>query len=170
MAEDGRDERPVADSHDELIQLRIEFEGSITSLERLAAGVRRYMGAPSTAIVVTVLIVVWAGANAALGRRAFDPAPFDAMNTVCTVAALIATLLILAGQRREDEAAKRIASLTLHLAAESEQKIAKLIQLLEEQRRDNPTMPNRHDPEAEQMGASASPRQVLERLSESESR
>jgi len=168
MTKDGRDERPAADSHDELIQMSAEFEGSTTSLQRLAAWIRCYLGAPVTAILVTGLIIVWVVANIALGRHAYDPRPFDALNTVCTVAALIATLLILAGQRREDEAAKRIARLTLHLAAESEQKIAKLIQLLEEQRRDNPTMPNRHDPEAEQMGASASPRQVLERLNESE--
>jgi uncharacterized membrane protein len=169
MAEDRRDERPAADSHDELIQMRAEFEGSTTSLQRLAAQLRYSMGAPATALLVTGLIMVWVVANTALGRHALDPGPFEALNTVCTVAALIATLLILAGQRREDEAARRIARLTLHLAAESEQKIAKLIQLLEEQRRDNPTMPDRHDPEAEQMGASASPRQVLERLNESES-
>jgi uncharacterized membrane protein len=168
MVEHGRDETPAVDSHDELIQMRVEFEGSTTPLQRLAAQIRCHMGAPITALLVTALILVWAVANVALGRRAYDPAPFEAMNTVCTVAALIATLLILAGQRREDEAAKRIARLTLHLAAESEQKIAKLIQLIEEQRRDNPTMRDRHDPEAEQMGASASPRQVLERLNESE--
>jgi uncharacterized membrane protein len=168
MAEHGKDERPTADSHDELIQMRADFEGATTPLQRLAARIRCHMGAPVTALVVTVLAIVWAVANTALGARAYDPAPFAALNSVCTVAALIATLLILAGQRREDEAAKRIARLTLHLAAESEQKIAKLIQLLEEQRRDNPTLPDRHDPEAEQMGASASPRQVLERLGESQ--
>ena len=85
-----------------------------------------------------------------------------------SVGALIATILILAGQSREDEAARRVARLTLHLAAESEQKIAKLIRLVEEQRRDSAVIPDRPDPEAEQMSSPAGPRAVLERLEEEE--
>ena len=169
MVEDQEDKRSSADPHDELIKLRAEFDESTTPLQRFAARIRCYLGAPLSVAWVVAAIGVWAIANAAYGRHAYDPVPFEDLNTVATVAALIVTLLILAGQRREDEAARRIARLTLHLAAESEQKIAKLIQLLEEQRRDNAAIPDRRDEEAEQMGASASLRQVLERLESDES-
>ena len=169
MAENDIQRGSETDPHDELNELRSEFERSTTTLQHFAGRVRCYLGAPLTAILVTLACLVWALVNTALGRHAFDPAPFGFLNTLGTVGALIATLLILAGQRREDEAARRISRLTLHLAAESEQKIAKLIQLVEEQRRDSPAMPDRHDPQAEQMGSPAGPRRVLERLEASES-
>ena len=98
------------------------------------------------------------------GRIAFDPAPYGYLNTLVSVGALVVTILILAGQRREDEATKRVIRLTLHLVAESEEKVAKLIQLVEEQRRDSTSLENRTDAEAERLASPARPRQVLERL------
>jgi uncharacterized membrane protein len=65
-------------------------------------------------------------------------------------------VLILATQRREDQLAQRREQLTLELAILGEQKTAKIIQLLEESRQDNPQVHDRHDPEAEAMAASES--------------
>jgi uncharacterized membrane protein len=123
-----------------------------------------YLAAPASALVVALAAAAWAIANAVFGRRAWDPPPFAALETFATVAALITTILILAGQRREDQAAEKRARLTLHLVAESEQKIAKLIGLLEEQRRDSVALHDRHDPEAEEMASPAAPKEFLERL------
>ena len=168
MTEDDRPPSNGGDPHDELLRLRAEFEQSTTGLQRSMTHIRRHLSAPAAVIIAILVVAVWTIWNVALGRGAFDPAPYPALNTVVSVGALIATILILAGQSREDEAAKRIARLTLHLAAESEQKVAKLIQLVEEQRRDSAVMPNRADEEAEQMSSPAGPRAVLERLENEE--
>ena len=56
--------------------------------------------------------------------------------------------------------------LILELAILSEQKIAKVIQLLEESRRDNPNMLNRRDPEAETMGRAADTQSVLNAITD----
>ena len=56
--------------------------------------------------------------------------------------------------------------LILELAILSEQKIAKVIQLLEESRRDNPVLRNRLDPEAETMGRAANTQSVLNAITE----
>ena len=168
MADDEGDGR--SDPHKELNKLRDEFEQSTTPLQRLVARIRCQLGSPGMVLLVGGAALAWVLVNTAFGRHAFDPPPFDTLETFATVAALLATILILAGQRREDEAARRISRLTLHLAAESEQKIAKLIGLMEEQRRDSTTMPDHHDPEAEQMAAPVGPRQVLERLEADEER
>jgi hypothetical protein len=56
--------------------------------------------------------------------------------------------------------------LTLELAILSEQKTAKVIQLLEESRRDNPLIRNRVDQEAEAMAQPADPRSVLDAIKE----
>jgi uncharacterized membrane protein len=54
----------------------------------------------------------------------------------------------------------------LELAILSEQKTAKVIQLLEESRRDNPLILNRVDQEAEAMAQPADPQSVLDTIKE----
>ena len=77
------------------------------------------------------------------------------------------TVLILTTQRREDEMAGHREQLTLELAILSEQKSAKIIALLEELRRDNPMIRDRHDAEAEALSTPADPNSVLEAIKES---
>ena len=48
----------------------------------------------------------------------------------------------------------------------SEQKIAKIIDLLEEQRRENPLLPTRDDQEASAMAQASDPDRVLDRIIE----
>ena len=50
----------------------------------------------------------------------------------------------------------------------SEQKTAKVIELLEESRRDNPLIQNRVDQEAEAMAKPADPKTVLEAIKETD--
>ena len=65
-------------------------------------------------------------------------------------------------QRHENRLAEHRAQLTLQLAMVSEQKIAKLIELVERQRFDNPQMANRIDREAQEMAQSADPAAILQ--------
>jgi uncharacterized membrane protein len=77
---------------------------------------------------------------------------------------LYIVVLILATQRREYQLAQLREQLTLELAILSEQKAAKVIQLLEESRRDNPLIRNRVDQEAEAMAQPADPQSVLDAI------
>ena len=95
-----------------------------------------------------------------LGYRAPDPPPFSWLGAV-SLASLYIVVLILATQRREDQLTQRREQLTLELAILSEQKTAKIIQLLEESRRDNPQVQDRNDPEAEARAQPADPGSVL---------
>jgi hypothetical protein len=52
------------------------------------------------------------------------------------------------------------------MATLCEQKIAKVIALIEEQRRDSPNLESRPDPEADAMAAATDPKAVLHRISE----
>ncbi len=78
------------------------------------------------------------------------------------------TVLILTTQRREDQLAGYREQLTLELAILSEQKSAKIIALLEEMRRDSPTLRNRVDEEAAAMAIAADPQAVLDAIKDSE--
>lgn len=75
-------------------------------------------------------------------------------------------VLILATQQREYQLAQLREQLTLELAILSEQKTAKVVQLLEESRRDNPLIRNRVDQEAEAMAQPADPQSLLDAIKE----
>ena len=54
-------------------------------------------------------------------------------------------ILILSTQRRADQLAELREQMTLELASVTERKVAKVIELIEELRRDSPTLKNRTD-------------------------
>jgi uncharacterized membrane protein len=114
---------------------------------------------------LAVAIAAWIGMNVAgvvLGHRAIDPPPFPWLQGVLTVMALYVTLIILTTQRRDDRLSAHREQQILRLSMLAEQKIAKAIALLEENRRDNPMMRNRVDTEALAMAIPADPGEVLQ--------
>ncbi len=71
---------------------------------------------------------------------------------------------VLIRQKRQEELAEQRAQLSVQINLISEQKIAKLISLVEELREDLPGVHNRRDPEAEVMEKATDPREVLQTL------
>ena len=71
--------------------------------------------------------------------------------------------MILASQRRENLLVQQRKFLRLERAILTEQNIAKVIELLEEVRRDNPFIRDRVDQEAQTMAQPADPQSVLRR-------
>ncbi|MGI4764870.1 MAG: DUF1003 domain-containing protein [Janthinobacterium lividum] len=78
-----------------------------------------------------------------MGYQPWDELPFAWMQGATGVAALYMTILILVTQRREDQLASHREQLTLELGILSEQKAAKIIELLGESRRDLPHVRDR---------------------------
>jgi uncharacterized membrane protein len=140
---------------------------SHSPLQRLVSRFTRTIYNPRAAAVVLLAVLLWVILNTVaprIGLQAFDGPPFAYLQVAASVVALFTTLLILATQSREEEAGRHRSQLTLQLASLSEQKIAKVIELLEEQRRDNPQLASRRDPQADEMSKPADPAQVLDRI------
>ncbi len=76
-------------------------------------------------------------------------------------------MLIHATRFREDQLAGHREQLTLELAILGKQKSAKIIELLEEMRRDDPSLRNRVDHEAAAMSTPADPQAVLDAIKDS---
>ena len=89
--------------------------------------------------------------------------PLLLASSVATLA-LYVTLTILASQRRADQLASRREQLTLELAIIAERKTAKIIELIEELRRDHPELRDRIDDQAQAMSAPADAQAVLDAL------
>ena len=77
------------------------------------------------------------------------------------MASLFIAVLILTTQRREGQLANHRAQLTLEIAILAERKSAKAIELLEELRRDSPTLVDRYDGQAHAMSAPTDHQSVL---------
>lgn len=95
-----------------------------------------------------------------------DPPPFAWLQDGITIAGFALALMILSTQNRQSRVEERHAQLDLQVNLLAEQKIAKIIALLEELRRDLPNVKNRHDAEAESMQEAADPLAVLNALEE----
>jgi uncharacterized membrane protein len=167
MAETQADH--VENTVQRMAELHAQHANDLSALHRRIVMTTGILSRPSVIGAVILAMVGWMGLNLAapaLGLQAVDPPPFGWLEMAAAVAALPTTLLILATQRREEEMARLRSQLTLQLASLSEQKIAKVIRLLEEQRRENPLLSNRHDAEASDMAQPADPRRVLDRIIE----
>jgi uncharacterized membrane protein len=95
-----------------------------------------------------------------------DPPPFTWLQDGITIAGFALALMILSTQNRQSRVEERHAQLDLQVNLLAEQKIAKIIALLEELRRDLPNVKNRYDAEAESMQEAADPLAVLNALEE----
>ena len=152
-----------------IARLHAEHQGEATTSQRLAERLTAGAGRPRSLMVLTVLMVGWMAVNlavAALGHKPWDDPPFAWLQGATGVAALYMTILILVTQRREDQLASHREQLTLELGILSEQKAAKIIELLEELRRDMPHVRDRVDDEAVAMSAPADPEAVLNAIKE----
>jgi uncharacterized membrane protein len=150
-------------------RLNAEHRRDATPLQRAVERLTTMLGRPGILGVLTIIVALWVGVNllaAAFGYRAVDPPPFSELAGAVSLASLYMVVLILATQRREDQLAQHREQLILELALLSEQKTAKVIELLEEFRRDNPLIHNRVDQQADAMAQPADPQQMLDAIKE----
>ena len=151
------------------IRLITEHHQNATPVQRAVDHITALVGRPGFLGVLAVIVASWISLNLladALGYRPIDPPPFSWLEDAVSLASLFMVISILATQRREDQLAQLHEQLNLELAILSEQKTAKVIQLLEESRRDNPLIRNRVDQVAEAMAQPADPQSVLDAIKE----
>ncbi|CAN5605209.1 DUF1003 domain-containing protein [soil metagenome] len=152
--------RHVEDSVDAVAKLHREHYGSATGLQRSIDKVTERLGRPAAPLALMTVVIGWAAYAAWRGGGAVDQPAFAWLELAATVAAFLVSILILVTQRREDQLADRRAQLTLELALLADRKSAKIIQLLEELRRDQPDVADRIDAESDDMAKPTDPEAV----------
>lgn len=169
---DLRDAAQLAqvEEHAETIAaIRARAESQRSSTQRYVEAFTATIGRPSTIIILLALLGVWIAWNAydhAAGHKALDPPPFFWLQgAVALYAALISTF-VLATQNREKRHAEQRAYLELQVNLLAEQKTAKIIELLEELRRDMPSVRDRVDHQANAMQLPVDTAAVLNVLEE----
>jgi uncharacterized membrane protein len=154
--------RHVEESVRSVAELHIEHYATATVLDRILERATAVVGHPVTLGATAGVALIWLVGKIiepGLGLSLTDPPAW--LDRAVGLASIYLVLLILATQRRADRLAQRRDQLTLELALVNEQKIAKVVELLEELRRDHPQIADRLDSEAEAMAESADPASVL---------
>ena len=157
------------DVTDGTVHLHAAHREETTALQATLDRITAWFGWPGFSIVVAAAIGFWLTANLLATHyriTPIDPPPFIGLQVALSVGALLMVTLILTTQRREDQLATRRAQMILELAILNDQKISKVIALIEEQRRDNPAVPDRLDGQAMTMSRPADPVAVLEAIKE----
>jgi uncharacterized membrane protein len=154
-----------------IAQLHTEHYRNVTPVEKRISAIAGLLVRPSSIIAFTVLVGGWVALNllgAGFGYPPLDPVPFAGLAMAASVASFYLMVLVLATQRQEDRLAELREQLTLQVALLSERKTAKVIELLEELRRDLPLVHNRADPQAEAMAQPADTGQVVGAIKETQ--
>jgi uncharacterized membrane protein len=151
---------------DAIASVHVRHQRQATRAQRFVEGTVAWVVRPGFIVLLTIFVAGWIAANLILAAkgRAFDPPPFPILQDIGTLTALYITVLILITTQREKEIGEHREQLTLELAILSEQKSAKIIQLIEEARRDNPLIDDRHDAEAAELAVPADPEAVLDAI------
>ncbi len=150
-----------------MAKLHAQHYSAATPLQKFAEKLTVQAARPSFTVAITLIVLGWIALNLTLqdiGLHALDTPPFSWLQGAATLTALYITSLILTTQHREDQLASHRAQLTLQLGILSEKKSAKIIELLEELRRDSPRLANRVDADAEILSMPADPKMVLDAI------
>jgi uncharacterized membrane protein len=134
-------------------------------LERLS----RIVGQPIYLMALLSVVGVWVGFNIAapaLGWRAFDRPPFQWLQGLLTLVALLTATTVLIAQNRGAKLEQQREHLDLQINLLTEQKVTRLILLLEELRRDLPMVRDREDAQTRVLQEPTDTAQVISALKE----
>lgn len=155
------------DNVEAITSLRARAEKGVSRHQRRIERVTALLGRPPSVYVILATVATWIATNlvtASLGGRPLDPPPFVWLQGLVGLGALLMTIAILTTQNRQNRDAGDRGQLDLQINLVAEQKVAKLIALLEELRRDLPTVRDRIDEMAEVMKEPVDPHAVLSAL------
>jgi len=159
---------PVARNISDILELESRELARTTRAQLWMATLSVWLARPVFPIGLLTFVIAWIVLNTAapLGGQRFDPPPFHWLEGLLTLTALLTTTVVLIGQGRQSALAAQRAHLDLQINLLTEQKVSKLIHLIEELRADLPGVRERYDPHASQLKKPTDPAQVAAALKE----
>ena len=166
-AESGLD--PINQNVEAILAFYTREEQKISRSQRVLETISGFVGRPAFLVSSLLFVALWIVANVfapKLGWAVFDPPPFAWLQGIFSLGALLTTTVVLIKQNRLGKLEELRAHLDLQVNLLAEQKATKLIDLIEELRRDLPMVKDRSDPEAAALQQPTDPNVVLATLDE----
>ncbi len=151
----------------DIIELQRREDQAVPVAQRRLERISALLARPLYLVLLIAGVALWIGIDLlqlSLRWRAFDPPPFSWLQGLVALIALFTSTVVLIGQRRQIRLSEQRAHLDLQINLLTEQKVTKLIHLLEELRRDMPMVRDRHDPHVTALKEQADAAQVLSAL------
>ena len=143
-----------------------QAQSASPALHRLER-VSRLVAHPVYLLVVLAAVAGWIAANETALREGLHPLdmpPFAWLQGALTLIALLTTTIVLMAQRRQTRLSEERMHLDLQINLLTEQKVSKVIHLLEELRRDLPMVRDRVDTHAAALETHTDAAQVMSAL------
>jgi uncharacterized membrane protein len=154
---------------DSVLEVRKREHEQRSAAQRFVDRMSRIIGRPLYLLGLFGFAGAWIAFNVLApqwGRTAFDPSPFPLLDGILSLAALITTTVVLIAQNRQTRIEQQHMHISLQVNLVTEQKVAKIINLLEELRRDLPMVKDRYDPQAASFAQETDALQVLTAIEE----
>ena len=148
--------------------IRARAEQRLDRHQRMMEVLTAALGRPRTVYVTLSIVAGWVAFNLVtpklFGWQRIDPPPFFWLQGMVALSALLMTTLVLITANRQTRNAEDRSHLDLQVNLLAEHKVAKLIALVEELRRDLPMVRDRIDREADAMQEAVDPNAMIEAL------
>ena len=158
---------PAGEHIHTIAELHKHAERSIPKPQRKIEEVTAFLGRPRFLLIILIAVVLWSGVNIILmsfGGPSLDPPPFAWMQGVLTLAALLQTTLILITENRQAVTIERRRQLDLEINLLLDEKMSKLLTMVDELRRVQPALEGATDPHVEALKKTVNPHESLETL------
>ncbi len=165
-----READPIGHNIKTIADLHKRDQRQASPQQRAIEKVTAFLGRPRFLFLILITVTLWMLVNVMftiVGLPSFDPPPFLWLQGILSLGALLQTTVVLITQNRQDKMAERRIQLDLQVSLLLDQKMSKLIAMIDEQRQNSPSGKKRRDPQAEAMKESTDPHQApasLERL------
>ena len=160
---------PIGHNIEAIVAFYAREENKISRSQRRLEHISGFVGRPLYLGSILLFVSCWMLANVVARQVVlveFDPGPFIYLQGIVSLGALLTATVVLIKQGRLARIEEQRAHLDLQVNLLTEQKTTKIIDLLEELRRDLPMVKNRHDPEAAALQHPTDPHLVLAALDE----
>jgi uncharacterized membrane protein len=152
-----------------LSQFKDREEAQISGLQLAIERVSRVFGSPAFFAFALVFIAIWIGINLwgmAHGWRHVDKPPFFWLQGLVSCNALLLTVAVLIRQNRMAQVAEHRAHLDLQINLLTEQKVTKLLQMIDAPRRESAAPHVGHDAEVHEMTKPADTHALMHAIKE----
>lgn len=165
----SEDINPIDENIQTIADLHKHTESSASHPQRLIERMTDFLGQPRFLLIILIVVAIWIIVNILLpgfGLQKFDPPPFTWLTAVITLAALLQTTMILITQNRQDMIAERGRQLDLQVSLLLDQKMSKLLTMVDELRKVHPDMKHNTDPRVEALKQTVDPHESVKTLNQ----
>jgi uncharacterized membrane protein len=140
---------PIDENIQTVAELYKRAEYKVSPQQRTIENVTDFLGQPRFLFIILIVVTSWIVVNILLtkfGLPSFDPPPFIWLQGVLTLGALLEATMILITQNRQDVTTEQRTQLDLQISLILDEKMSKLITIVDELRRVHPELENGTDP------------------------